>query len=126
ASTMALSRGTAQRIAAANHERWFGVVRGQVWFTTSSDQPDDSDDVWLAAGEGVRLPAGAEAVVEGQGADVLVRLTETTAAAAHAGQGAWRQLARWARRERVVLQLGVRPAPRVQGLLFSADEALNW
>jgi len=59
-----LSPATATRLASADRARWLAVTGGRVWLTQSGAGPD-GDDVWLAAGERHRLPAGTEWVVEG-------------------------------------------------------------
>jgi hypothetical protein len=57
-----LAPGTAQTVAAAPHERHLRVQSGRVWLTlTGGGLPDH----WLAAGDELALPAGAEAVLEG-------------------------------------------------------------
>jgi len=42
---------------------WLTVLEGRVWLTCRND----ADDHFLAAGEGLRLPAGADAVLEADG-----------------------------------------------------------
>lgn len=59
-----LGAGAATRLAAAATPRWLLVTAGRAWLTQSGAGPDGAD-VWLAAGERHRLPAGTEWVVEG-------------------------------------------------------------
>lgn len=65
----ALAPRTATRIAAGRQARWLSVVEGRVWLTESGAGENGKlslgGDVWLAAGQRHRLPAGAEWVAEG-------------------------------------------------------------
>src|SRR5262249_48729309 len=65
----ALPPRTATRIAPERHARWLSVVEGRVWLTESGagagNAQSPGGDVWLAAGQRHRLPAGAEWVAEG-------------------------------------------------------------
>jgi Protein of unknown function (DUF2917) len=51
-------------LPAASEGRWLVVKAGNVWLTRSEGQAGLSDDVWLAAGQRQRLPAGSEWVIE--------------------------------------------------------------
>lgn len=59
-----LAAGKAITLAAAPMARWLVVTDGRVWLTRTGGGPD-SPDVWLAAGERHRLPAGSEWLAEG-------------------------------------------------------------
>ncbi|MGM9482993.1 DUF2917 domain-containing protein [Roseateles sp. NT4] len=58
--TTRLAPGQALTLAAARTPRRLVVMGGRVWLTISGG----TDDHWLAAGEGLTLVAGQEAVVE--------------------------------------------------------------
>jgi hypothetical protein len=51
-------------LPAADEGRWLRVRAGNVWLTRSEGEAGLSDDVWLAAGQRQRLPAGSEWVIE--------------------------------------------------------------
>lgn len=61
ATEWVLPRGQAQRLPASTRRRELRVVEGRVWATRAGEP----QDWWLAAGERLALPAGAELVVEG-------------------------------------------------------------
>jgi Protein of unknown function (DUF2917) len=104
-------------LPASSDGRWLVVTAGNVWLTRSEGEVGLSDDVWLAAGQRHRLPAGSEWVVEAWPEAQLelllapplpAGLTEAVSAAGESRR-AWRQgLLRalrhsWQR---------IRPAPR--------------
>jgi hypothetical protein len=59
--TTRLGAGQALTLAAAIGPRRLVVTAGRLWLTVSGG----AGDHWLVAGEGVNVPAGREAVVEG-------------------------------------------------------------
>jgi hypothetical protein len=66
---------------------WLSVVRGRVWVT----QANDLDDHFLTGGQAMRLPPGARALIEADGAAQL------TLVPAPAWWERWRRLAtQWA------------------------------
>ncbi len=58
-----LSPGEVLRIEPARELRWLDVAAGRVWLTPTRDD-DRAVDHWLAAGEGLALPAGSAWVLE--------------------------------------------------------------
>lgn len=54
---------TARRVSPAACDRWLWVAQGRIWITGVPTEARGAD-VWLSAGEAVRVPAGAEAVLE--------------------------------------------------------------
>jgi hypothetical protein len=72
--TTRLQAGRALTLAASRQPRRLVVTRGMLWATFSGDARDH----WLAAGEGVTLRAGLEAVVEG-GPDAEFQLLQPAA-----------------------------------------------
>jgi hypothetical protein len=63
--SIGVSSESALRVPAADHARWLTVTDGRLWLTADGEPCRPSDDVWLDAGQGVVLPAGADAVLEG-------------------------------------------------------------
>jgi hypothetical protein len=59
-----LARSRALRLAPSPERRCLRVTAGRVWLTRSGAGPQ-GEDVWLAAGDGLPLPAGTEWVAEG-------------------------------------------------------------
>lgn len=51
-------------LPAAGEGRWLVVRTGNVWLTRSEGRAGLSNDIWLAAGQRQRLPAGSEWVIE--------------------------------------------------------------
>jgi hypothetical protein len=78
-----LRAGDAQRIAAAARARWLSVGAGRVWLTRTGAGPA-GEDVWLGAGERVRLPAGSDWVLEAWPAARLSVLEERPSSTARA------------------------------------------
>jgi len=60
----ALAGERAERIEPAREARWLVVRDGEVWLTRTC-QRGQPDDLWLARGERVRLPAGSAWVMQG-------------------------------------------------------------
>lgn len=60
-----LAEGAAERIEATAAARTLLVTRGRLWATRTDGGEDPSSDVWLAPGDRLLMPAGAEWVVEG-------------------------------------------------------------
>jgi hypothetical protein len=61
-----LDTGRARRLRAAPVARWLWVREGRVWLTRSQRTPEPpGEDIWLAPGQRLLLPAGSEWVAEG-------------------------------------------------------------
>lgn len=110
--TLAVTPGDAFRIASKGHARWLAVEDGQVWITTTGDARRDGSDIWLAAGEGMLLAPGVEAVLEGRHR-AAVRLAEMAPLKSSAWAAVPRGVAGWLRRERSALQWGAVTPPCV-------------
>ena len=81
----------ATTLAAEAMPRWLQVESGCVWLTRANGIAQ-ADDIWLAAGESVALPAGSEWVLEGWPQARLSLLLQPQAVPART---AWRHLASW-------------------------------
>ena len=108
--TLAVTPGDAFRIASKGHARWLAVEDGQVWITTTGDAGRDGSDIWLAAGEGLLLAPGVEAVLEGRHR-AAVRLAEMAPLKSSIWATVPRGVAGWLRRERSALQWGAVTPP---------------
>lgn len=99
-----LEAHTARRLPAAHHSRWLEVLEGQVWLTTDGHDDEPGEDVWLAAGEGWLLDAGASVVLQGE-SEARFQLVEAapalvSAASSSGGFGsAWASLRAWTKRQ---------------------------
>jgi Protein of unknown function (DUF2917) len=91
-----LPAGDVQRVAAAPRARWLSVGTGRVWLTRTGAGPA-GEDLWLGAGERVRLPAGSDWVLEAWPAARLSVLEERPTAAARSSQRQGRRSALWRR-----------------------------
>ena len=60
-----LPRGRSMRLSVGPGERRLRVHTGRLWLTAQGDLDRPAEDVWLAAGEDVRLPSGTSIVAEG-------------------------------------------------------------
>jgi hypothetical protein len=60
----ALAGERAERIDAAREARWLVVRDGEVWLTRTLAR-GQAEDIWLARGARVRLPAGSAWVAQG-------------------------------------------------------------
>lgn len=74
-SAWVLPAGRVQRVPALPVPRWLMVERGRVWLTPSRAQGAAEDDVWLEAGQGLRLPARSSWLLEAW-PDAVARLVE--------------------------------------------------
>ena len=100
-----LSERQVQTLPAAPVQRWLRVEEGCLWGTRRDSHGQREDDVWLAAGESLALPAGSHWLLEAwpQARLSLLLQAPVPAAAAPAGgpgfSPAWRDLSRrWWRR----------------------------
>jgi hypothetical protein len=87
-----LAGARAERIAPARQPRWLSVTQGRVWLTRTGGGPQ-GEDLWLEAGERVRLAAGTDWVIEGWPAARVSLLEERPGAAQRAARPAragWR------------------------------------
>jgi hypothetical protein len=62
-----LPRGRAQRLTIGPGARLLRVSEGRVWLTIDGAEQAPADDLWLRAGEQIRLPDGAALVLEAWG-----------------------------------------------------------
>ena len=83
----------AQSLSAAPAPRWLRVEEGCLWLTRRDSHGQRDDDLWLAAGESVALPAGSEWVVQAWPQARLSLLLAAPGQAAAAWRGASSQ--RW-------------------------------
>ena len=60
-----LPRGASLTLVVGPGERHLRVVRGRLWLTTRGRTGWPPADVWLGAGDGVRLASGTSVVAEG-------------------------------------------------------------
>lgn len=60
-----LPRGASITLAIGPGERRLRVTRGRLWLTGEGRPGRPAADVWLAAGDGVRLASGSTVVAEG-------------------------------------------------------------
>ena len=58
-------RGSALRLDVGPAERCLRLLAGRLWLTSQGRADAPPDDLWLVAGDAVRLPAGAVLVAEG-------------------------------------------------------------
>jgi hypothetical protein len=61
---VSLARSRALRLAPSGQPRYLRVTGGRVWLTRSGAGPE-GEDIWLAEGDGLALPAHTEWVAEG-------------------------------------------------------------
>jgi hypothetical protein len=101
-----LDAHTARRLPAARHERWLSVLQGEVWLTTDGHGDQPGEDIWLAAGEGWLLPAGASVVLQGEPQAQLQLVEAAPRLVSAASQGrvasAWQALRVWAQRQGLI------------------------
>jgi hypothetical protein len=96
----AVAPAQATTLAAVPAPRWLQVHDGRVWATERRSGVELPTDIWLLAGQGLRLPAGSSWVIE---AWPQARVSVLEAAPAPLGRRAgWRRawseglrLARW-------------------------------
>ena len=87
-----------QRLAPAGRARWLVLECGRVWLTRSAHSLQTGDDVWLAPGDRLLLPAGSEWVAEAwpEARWVLLEAPQRADGAGRAFGEAWRGLLqRW-------------------------------
>ena len=83
-------RGGALRLDVGPAERRLRLLAGRLWLTAQGRVGAPPDDLWLVAGDAVRLPAGAVLVVEGWPEATFEVVVPPPARAARAGWiGAW-------------------------------------
>ena len=51
-------------LTAEPQTRWLKVEEGSLWLTRRESGIDQTDDIWLGAGDSLALPAGSEWVLE--------------------------------------------------------------
>ena len=92
----------AQTLNGAAAPRWLRVEDGCLWLTRRDSHGQREDDLWLAAGESVALPAGSEWVLQAwPQARLSVLLEAPLTAASRPSGGAsrhwWRRPVGWLR-----------------------------
>lgn len=63
-----LDRGQAERLDIGSRGQFLRVVEGWLWLTGDASDGRPSEDIWLAPGEEMHLPAGSSWVVEARDA----------------------------------------------------------
>jgi Protein of unknown function (DUF2917) len=88
----------ASTLAAARAPRWLRVEAGSLWVTQANANAGGPppDDIWLEAGDSLKLPTGSAWVVEAQAPADVSLVLPSPAAAAGVKRG-WRGFS-WARR----------------------------
>ena len=65
ATAWALPPGQARCLTIGPGDRWLQICDGTVWLTLPADGSEASQDICLTAGQGLLLPSGCEALLEG-------------------------------------------------------------
>ena len=83
-------RGSALRLDVGPAERCLRLLAGRLWLTSQGRAGAPPDDLWLVAGDAVRLPAGAVLVAEGWPEATFEVVVPPPAHATRVGRiGAW-------------------------------------
>jgi hypothetical protein len=64
AASWTVAPGEARPLEIGPGSRWLRVTEGRLWLTVPGTADEPAQDVWLESGDGVALPAGAQAVLE--------------------------------------------------------------
>lgn len=89
-----LGPGEVRQLPALPVTRWLAVQQGRLWVTPDGARPHEAQDIWLEAGDELRLPPGSRWWVEAW-PRAQARLLEEPPARRVSPRGLWASMQAW-------------------------------